>query len=344
MPDPTEGVIQTPPEPTATPAAPVEPVDVLKELAAQEPTAPGTPTSPAAEAQGAPPSEPIYISANKEALDGLTPEARQIVEGELQKMNSAFTQKTQSLAASQKELDTRSNTPASEVISTMLRNASNPQEVSQIIQGISNDPMFKQGLQTYLSQIGATNSATPTNGQVNPEVLAEMTPEEQQALQRSQQQDQQISGLRTEMTSMRKHLEHERLQGTYGKIYDRSAADKHYNDVESGRRLFTMDDAYKLSTYKQNMQRAFDYGKNGRQLDITEKQNASTQPQSIQTGAESGTEQLLKQPNESHTDFMHRIVDGVKKRMLRHGEARTAPGIKTALPTGAGAGPPPSLN
>ena len=337
MPEP-EGAPAAPEAPTATP----EPINVMEQLAAQEDPTPKTPTTPDEHAPGVPSPEsvPINIAANREALDRLTPEARSIVENELNRVNAVLTQKTQGLSAKQKELDTQMSAPAADSIRRMLQNTSSPREVSQVIQSIANEPAFREGLQTYLSQVGALTQSTPV-GQPSQEVLDEMTPEERQAVQRAQTQDAQVSGLRSEVTTIRKQLEHERLNKQYGKIYNRDKADRLFSDVEKGSRLFTLEDAYIIATHKDNIQRAYDFGITNRKLDLTEKERASTPASSTHSGAESGEEDLKQQPNEDIRAFMRRIYDRAKNRVMKHGEARSVSGMQNAIPTGAGPGPPP---
>ena len=315
--DPKEGAIQA--EQTETPD-----VDVMKQFI-QEGVTPEDPKGTPKEGtpsglEPSPEADPQAVNFDRSKVDQLSPEARTLFDDAYKSMQADYTRKTQSLSADKKAA-------AEDAVTKAMDNLT-PNQIGQLAQ----DPRFQNALSVYLNSVGAM----PKGQAATPEAETDEYGDKPAAPAVNPAQEARMIKTEKAVYDVRKQLEHERLGKQYGKFYNRDAAEGIFKNVANGQRLFTMEDAYWIASRDENMRRAYELGKQGRSMDITEKSQATTHPTTSQSAPVG--EPLKQNSGESRIDFFRRLAQSASQRSGGK-PAGTATGMKT-VPRIAGPGSP----
>lgn len=212
-------------------------------------------------------------------------------------MLADYTRKTQNLASERKKVE------AFEAQLNQMRNWT-PERIQEEL----NNPSFVRAAQEYQSRVKPQTVATSSQPLTQEEF--DYLPQEQQKAYLASQEAKNIatSALQT-ATAMKQQSDFERedmnLKNRYAN-YDPSSVNKVYQDMMQGRVQATREHLWKVVDYESAVKRAYELGKQDRKVEVSEKVNASSNPNLINITPSNDVPVRIQ--NESSTDYFRRIA------------------------------------
>jgi len=251
------------------------------------------------------PQEAIKI--DQTAIDKIAdPVLKQSVQEAYKSMQADYTRKTQSLAEEKKQMAS---------LRTQLEQSG--QYTPSKIQELLNNPSFVQAAQDYQRQINPQVNNAQNHGSLTQEEFSYLTTEQQKAYTESVEAKTAAVSVMRELNLFKQQAAWEREDGqlkTKYANYDPNSVTQVFNDMMSGKLYATREHLWKVQDYDSAVQRAYNLGLQDRKLELGDKMNASSQPNSISV-TPSNSDVPVKQPNESASDHWKRVAQNAMKKV-----------------------------
>lgn len=221
-------------------------------------------------------------------------------------MQADYTRKTQDLALRRKEMDS---------LKTQLEQSG--QYTPAKIQEMLSNPSFVQAAQEFQRINGGQTTSIDT-GELTPEEFSYL-PTEQQKLYTSTQEVKKtneaiLSKLNSSEQARLFQEQDSALKQKYGEHYKPATVDEIYQGMMSGKIQATREHLWKVADYESFGERCYKIGLEDRKLELGEKINASSQPNTISATSFNG-DVPTKLPNESNPDYFRRVAQNAMKKV-----------------------------
>lgn len=205
----------------------------------------------------------------------------------------------QQLEAAYKSLQTGADKKfqkASELIKQAEQRGQRPS-----VRDLVNDPQFLAEAQAYAQQLAANQP--PQGSNLSDEEWSALTPSEKEEIRAMKQQN---FALQSQMSEFMRTQEDERIKQRY-KNYDPTLVNKIVDDVMNRRVAVTREHLWRAHDYEDAVKRAYQLGKQDRQLDLNDKQNGSTNPGGG-FNTTNADDVPAKQPGQSSVDYFVQLA------------------------------------
>jgi len=221
-------------------------------------------------------------------------------------MQADYTRKTQDLALRRKEMDSLKN---------QLEQSG--QYTPTKIQEMLNNPSFVQAAQEYQRINGGQTTPTNSTGELTPEEFSYLSPEQQKlytSTMEVKKTNQEILSKLNSSEMARAFQEQDiTLKSKYGN-YSPKTVDEIYNGMMNGTIQATREHLWKVADYDSAVERAYKLGLEDRKLELGDKFNATSQPNSTSSTSYNG-DVPVKQVNESQPDYFRRVAQNAMKKV-----------------------------